>query len=354
MKSAIILLIRRILVLDHDVVPEKMLIPVNFLLSFCFLLLTARMLLRHRHARYFIALLALCLLHYLCAGLRELWPHTFWSQLLPVSATALPFLCWQALRQACGQSSSPLWLVLPPAVMALCVWQWPQAIDGLLLLAWLACAAAMLLRLREGNNAFVAQSLADAGMTLTSWRALAVMLIFCALIDLAVTADISFAGGVWVQTLLLLGQCALCVFIALALVITPVEAVVAEPEPKVKTASESDEQVVRKIELLMRDSMLYRETGLNLAMLARKSAIPARKVSAAINVLYRQSVSQYVNQWRIQEACYHLSHSSRPILEIMEAVGFVTKSNFNREFLRITGKTPSQWRDGQADEQRLP
>ncbi|HBN49318.1 MAG TPA: AraC family transcriptional regulator, partial [Thalassospira sp.] len=23
--------------------------------------------------------------------------------------------------------------------------------------------------------------------------------------------------------------------------------------------------------------------------------------------------------------------------------GFNTKSNFNREFLRITGKTPSQW-----------
>lgn len=352
MKSAIILLIRRILVLDHDVVPEKMLIPVNFLLSFCFLLLIARMLLRHRHARYFIALLALCLLHYLCAGLRELWPHWFWSQLLPVSASALPFLCWQALRQACGQSPSPLWLVLPPAGMALCVWQWPQAIDGLLLLAWLACAAAMLLRLREGNNAFVAQSLADVGMTLTSWRTLAVMLIFCALIDLAVTADISFAGGIWVQSLLLAGQCALCVFIALALVITPVEALTEEPQAKI--ASESDEQVVRKIELLMRDNMLYRETGLNLALLARKSAIPARKVSTAINLLHRQSVSQYVNQWRIQEACYHLSHSARPILDIMEAVGFVTKSNFNREFLRVTGKTPSQWRAGHTGEQHLP
>ncbi|WP_437614080.1 helix-turn-helix domain-containing protein [Erwinia sp. V71] len=309
------------------------------------------MLLRHRHARYFIALLSLCLLHYLCAGLRELWPQALWAQLLPVSATALPFLCWQALRQACGQSPSLLWLVLPPALMALSVWQWPQAIDGLLLLTYFACAAAMLLRLREGENAFVAQSLGGVGMTLTSWRLMALMLIFCALIDLAVTADISLADGIWVQALLLLGQCVLCLFIALALVITPVEAIALDAP--IKTASESDEQVMRKVELLMRDSMLYRETGLNLAMLARKSAIPARKVSTAINLLYRQRVSQYVNQWRIQEACYHLSHSSRPVLDIMEAVGFVTKSNFNREFLRITGKTPSQWRAEHAGEQSL-
>lgn len=28
----------------------------------------------------------------------------------------------------------------------------------------------------------------------------------------------------------------------------------------------------------------------------------------------------------------------------MFEVGFLTKSNFNREFLRVTGKSPSAWR----------
>ncbi len=32
------------------------------------------------------------------------------------------------------------------------------------------------------------------------------------------------------------------------------------------------------------------------------------------------------------------------IMQIMFEVGFLTKSNFNREFLRVTGKSPSAWR----------
>ncbi|MBP2167606.1 AraC-like DNA-binding protein [Erwinia toletana] len=318
-----------------------MLIPVNFMLSFCFLLLLLRTLLRQRDARFFVALLVLCILHYLLAGVREICPHAFVVRLLPVTAMALPLLCWLALRQAGAQSAPLLWLQAPLSLMALCVWQWPQGIDALLLVTYLACAAAMLSGLAKGEAAFAPQTLA-----LSSWRLIAVMLICCALLDLAVTADISLSDGLWQRALLLTGQVLLCLVIGLALAITPVVSL-TKPESSSREADENDEQVFAAVEQLMRDHALYRDSGLNLAKLARKSGIPSRKVSAAINLMRQQSVSQYVNQWRIEEACRLLSHSSLPIIEIMEAAGFVTKSNFNREFLRITGKTPSQWRTAQ-------
>ncbi|HBT52603.1 MAG TPA: AraC family transcriptional regulator, partial [Erwinia persicina] len=39
-----------------------------------------------------------------------------------------------------------------------------------------------------------------------------------------------------------------------------------------------------------------------------------------------------------------LKGSGETVIDVMEHVGFQTKSNFNREFRRITGKTPTQWR----------
>ncbi|MNN74956.1 HTH-type transcriptional activator RhaR [compost metagenome] len=76
--------------------------------------------------------------------------------------------------------------------------------------------------------------------------------------------------------------------------------------------------------------------------------IPARKVSQAINQQAGMNVSQYVNQLRIQQAARWLSSSDRPVTEIMLEAGFSTKSNFNREFLRVQGMSPSEWRRQQA------
>lgn len=56
------------------------------------------------------------------------------------------------------------------------------------------------------------------------------------------------------------------------------------------------------------------------------------------------NVSQYVNQLRIGEAARRLLVGDRPITEIMHESGFTTKSNFNREFLRVYGANPSEWR----------
>ncbi|NJC99867.1 helix-turn-helix domain-containing protein [Candidatus Erwinia dacicola] len=160
------------------------------------------------------------------------------------------------------------------------------------------------------------------------------------LIDISVAGLLEYRAGSGVQLLTACGNLLLCLLVALTVLLTPAT---ASPAVKSRKVKEGDAAVLERIDGLMR-SGIYRETGLNLEQLARKSGIPACQVSAAINALYRQSVSQYVNSWRIAEACEHICRSQSPIIKIMENVGSQSKSNFNRKFLRITGRTPSQWR----------
>jgi AraC-like DNA-binding protein len=72
--------------------------------------------------------------------------------------------------------------------------------------------------------------------------------------------------------------------------------------------------------------------------------LPARQISRAVNRIQKRNVSQFVNDIRVREACRLLKESSLSITQVIYECGFQTKSNFNREFLRVTGKTPRQWR----------
>ena len=46
----------------------------------------------------------------------------------------------------------------------------------------------------------------------------------------------------------------------------------------------------------------------------------------------------------IAEACRLLAETEEPITTVMFKAGFQTKSNFNREFRRVAGTSPSEWR----------
>ena len=95
---------------------------------------------------------------------------------------------------------------------------------------------------------------------------------------------------------------------------------------------------------LLSEDGLYADTELNLMRLARKSGIPARTVSRIINTHTGQNMSQWVNSLRIEKACERLLDGSTTVTQAMHDAGFLTKSNFNREFRRIKGCSPSEWR----------
>lgn len=68
-----------------------------------------------------------------------------------------------------------------------------------------------------------------------------------------------------------------------------------------------------------------------------------RDVSRAINLSTGENVSRYINRLRIEHAQALLSQGQL-VTEAMYQSGFNTKSNFNREFLRVTGQSPSAWK----------
>jgi len=55
-----------------------------------------------------------------------------------------------------------------------------------------------------------------------------------------------------------------------------------------------------------------------------------------------------VNDYRIEEARRLLRESELPVLDIALEVGSNTKSTFNASLKRITGQTPTVYRDAQA------
>lgn len=58
-------------------------------------------------------------------------------------------------------------------------------------------------------------------------------------------------------------------------------------------------------------------------------------------------LSQFVNRYRVELACRALA-AGTSVTEAMFEAGFRTKSNFNREFRRVTGQSPTGWQQANA------
>jgi len=89
-------------------------------------------------------------------------------------------------------------------------------------------------------------------------------------------------------------------------------------------------------------------SDLNLKKLARKVGVPTREVSRAINQHAEINVSQWINSARVDAACEALVDTEVSVTQAMMDAGFLTKSNFNREFRRLKGCSPTQWRENQS------
>lgn len=96
---------------------------------------------------------------------------------------------------------------------------------------------------------------------------------------------------------------------------------------------------------VMEHGLYKREGGVTLDQAGRILVVPARQISQAINRVYGGSFSQYLNDCRVKAAQTLLRQNpDLPITALMLEAGFSTKSNFNKEFLRVTGLSPSEYR----------
>ncbi len=278
------------------------------------------------------------------------WDYGF-AAVWPVQvmlATVLPALAWFAFRSFSSSrremSKPDLVHVIPLALFLVAIAFSPAAVDAVIIGTFVVYGFLFLRLGKAGENSFEAASLEGAfDLRRAVWLMVAT-LFGSAVVDIAVFFSFMFGSGTHAPLLIGMGNIAWLVMLSLSIFFGR-SAVVDndEPESIVLANSAEDHVVMDKVNALLAGG-LAKEPGLTLSRLARRAGLPARSVSQAINRVHGRNVSQYVNDIRIAEACRLLRGGEASITQVIYESGFQTKSNFNREFLRVTGNTPRGWR----------
>jgi len=300
------------------------------------------------HGPWFLALIALCAwqsaviaahVHYGLGWLR-------WAQ--PLGAALLGPTAWLALVSA-GVRPLARWdalhLLVPVGVAAAVLWL-PAAIDAVIPVSVLGYGVAMLITLWRGADALPRNSLQGGERAVVLWRVIALGLMLSALAEILIIAAFALGRSDWVGWIIggfTAGNLAVIGLLSLSGDMSPPPGDTSPVPPADPVRDADDAALVGRLRELIQNGHLHRDPDLTLNRLARRMGVPAKPLSAAINRHTGENVSRLINALRIEDACARL-RAGASVTEAMLEAGFNTKSNFNREFRRITGQSPSEWR----------
>ncbi|MHC1549561.1 helix-turn-helix domain-containing protein [Phyllobacterium sp. K27] len=331
-------------------------VPLPFVVALLLFILLIQMIRRQDEGAsnpFFFAWLSVAAVQSIIIGLR--WGYDM-VEILPLQAilaAAAPTLAWlsfDSLRTERSPSRRPYLLLhlLPTLSIACFVAFWPDPISLAIILIFLGYGLALVRLAWLGPNVLGASRLDGV---ITSYRALqltALSTVGSAVIDLLVTFDFAETGGLNSGRIVAIANIVGLLVLGAAATVAGASQPSAEEsgdEPALSSQPTADDAAVAvALDEFMQSRQPYRDVDLNLNRLGRKMGLSVRQVSNAINRTKGMSVSQYVNDYRVREACKLLLETDEPITRIMFDAGFQTKSNFNREFLRVTGMSPKAWR----------
>jgi AraC-like DNA-binding protein len=227
----------------------------------------------------------------------------------------------------------------------------PDLADPVILLTYLGFGFAILRHAYGGADELALVRIGQTDGALRAMVLTGLALVCSGFVDIFVIVDFIRTGGQHVGLSVTLAQSVFLLCIGLAAIAGRSGATdddVAQVAPNPSELTEEDGAIIARLTHLFEVEHLHTDTELNLRRLSRKLGLPDRSVSRAINKTQHQSVSQFVNGFRIRDATRMLESSDQTILQISLAAGFMTKSNFNREFARVTGQTPSKWRQSKG------
>ena len=124
----------------------------------------------------------------------------------------------------------------------------------------------------------------------------------------------------------------------------------AETGEEEEEAEESDKtntgtELMRQISQLMEQEQLYLDSDLKLADLATRLHTNRNAVSACINSQRGYSFSQFISNYRVEQAKQLLrQHPDMKMTEVWMQSGFTTESSFFRAFKAAAGLTPTEWK----------
>jgi len=346
-------------------------IPLPFVASL--LLVMAGVLLRCRYPQtsqrpfWFITL---CALMIAVVGLRWTVDMALFRFLQPILGAMVPVAAWQCFSGAHrSQPNTYLHWLGPVSVLVgslLYQYIWVGTVDILLILLYLGYGS---LLLKSSFSVPEQVRLTDVSRVLVAERVAGVMLLFSALVDGVLSYDILLLNAQHTNLILSIGYMILIPAIVAAVMVISMSMPANEKHKQQQVSSsllhsfpeeadtpatlardvdeskaEETAQIIAQFDALMRGHQVFKDPDLSLNRLARKLGIPARKISSAVNQTHHQNISKVINAYRVEHAKALLKQSDEAITDIFLSSGFQTKSNFNREFSRITGQTPSEFR----------
>lgn len=294
--------------------------------------------------RWLAALVAACAAQVAVVALVQHWGVEALRRVQPVGAGAVPPLAWLAFAATTGAAGMRPAHVAGPAAVAVLVLVAPRATDLALPLLFGGYGVALLGRARAGD-AMPRLPLAGGERPGALWSTIAVALIGSGLLDVAIA--LAVAGG-WPEArgwIVSLGSTAMLMavgWLALSRELRPdAEAgAAAAPAP-----TGEDAEVVARLDAMLDATGLHLDPDLSLSRLARRLGVPEKRLSAAVNRATGSNVSRLVNGRRVAAACAALERGAS-VTEAWLGSGFAARSNFNREFRRVTGQAPRDWPRG--------
>lgn len=128
-----------------------------------------------------------------------------------------------------------------------------------------------------------------------------------------------------------------------------------EPEEQLETVTKGDEQLMQRICQLMDEKQLYLQQGLKVSDIASALGINSRYVSDCVKAVKGCSLTQFVNEYRVEHAKRLLLE--RPEMKISTVAiesGFTNDKAMTRYFKEQTGMTPTEWKTNKQNNTQNP
>lgn len=322
-------------------------LPLPIVLSLILGFFALQMALRGRPVPVIAGLLALLAIQSLINALALHYTLPMARLAQPVTAMAIPALAWLAWKSdglARPLTARDALHAAGPLTALALRWQGGLLLELLVPLTYAAYAAAIAAGLLRAGPELPRSRLGQGGNPPLLWGGIALALALSALSDFGIAFAIAAGQAARVALIVDVATTSLLLGLGtLALAAQRLSVPSETPEPTdLPSPTEDDHALMARLTDLMETRRPWRDPDLTLAQLARRLQVPAKRLSTAVNRTTGDNISRLVNGYRIRAACAALAKGATATEAMLDA-GILTKSNFNREFRRITGQTPTEW-----------
>jgi putative ABC transport system permease protein len=138
------------------------------------------------------------------------------------------------------------------------------------------------------------------------------------------------------------------IWIAMATFLRPQAGMMVQPggAPKPSAPAELREKGAW-LKKAMDANLYYQDPELSVSSLAKKLGLNSRELSRIINITFRKSFNDFINEYRVRDVARKMQDPAFDritLLGIAWEAGFNSKSTFNRIFKQMTGKSPVEYK----------